>query len=103
MRRGWGGEAGAPRKWANGQARAGWVGGQLGGERGGPGGPSGPPTFPPDPCTGYVVEGLHLALSRRLVALVTENLLMVCDEQSQLCDRSETLRHVVPALGSQPG
>lgn len=103
MRRGGGGEAGAPRKWANGQARAGWVGEQLGGERGGPGGPSGPSTFPPDPCTGYVAEGLHLALSRRFVALVTENLLMVCDEQSQLCDRLETLRHVVPALGSQPG
>ena len=79
------------------------MGRQLGGETGGPGGSSGPTTFPPDPCTGYMAEGLCLALSRRLVALVTENLLMVYDEQSQLCDRSETLRHVVPALGSQPG
>ena len=79
------------------------MGRQLGGETGGPGDPSGPTTFPPDPCTGYVAEGLRLALSGRLVALVTKNLLMVYDEQSQLCDRSETLRHVVSGPGSQPG
>lgn len=41
--------------------------------------------FPPDPGTGHVRGRLRLALSsRRLVAIVTKNVLMVFDEQSTL-------------------
>lgn len=64
------------------------MGGQLGRERGRLGGPPAPPQcgflFPPEPGTGYVWERLCLALTGSLVAIVTENLLMVYDEQITL-------------------